>query len=91
MENTREAIAKIEETLGTTIDEAALKRDLNKMVLALTDSVKQLVVIAKEMADALDVVAGTAPAPAKKKVVRKKAPAKKPAVKRVQKQPIAPK
>lgn len=90
MENTREAIAKIEASLDTEIEAAALKRDLNKMVLALTESVRNLVIVAKEMADALDNI-GAPPvikkAPAKKKAVA----AKKAPVKRIQKQPIAPK
>jgi ribosomal protein L7Ae-like RNA K-turn-binding protein len=90
MENTREAIGKIEETLANEVEAAALKRDLNKMVLALTDTVRQLVVIAKDMADAFE-GATPAPAPKKKAPARKKPAAKKPAAKRTQKQPIAPK
>jgi hypothetical protein len=90
MENTRETIAKIEATLGTEIEAAALKRDLNKMVLALTDSVKNLVVVAKEMADAIEGVGvATQLTPETKKAV--KAAVKKSVAKRVQKTPIKPK
>jgi hypothetical protein len=88
MQNTRKAIAKIEETLGTEIEAAAAKRDLNKMVLALTDSLKNLVVISKEMADAIEAV-HTASNPAKA-APKKAAKPKKPAVKRTQKTPIKP-
>jgi hypothetical protein len=96
MENTREAIAKIEGELMTEIEAAALKRDMNKMVLALTESVKALTSVAKEVADAFDALdaarasAEPVKAPAKK-VAAKKAPAKKAAVARAQKTVIAPK
>lgn len=105
MKTVRETIDKIEETLANEINSAAIKRDLNKMVLALSDSVKHLVDIAKEMASALEGVAAAstadgvalnnAPADPVAKVAAKKPAAKKPAAKkapaRTQKQPIQPK
>ena len=59
MKNARALIAKIETTLNTDIAEAAAKRDLNKMVLALTESVKDLVAVTKDMADVLDAISVT--------------------------------
>lgn len=100
MKTVRETIDKIEETLANEINSAAIKRDLNKMVLALSDSVKHLVGIAKEMASALEDIATRSPsdeaanpepvkAPVKKAAAKKVAAKKAPA--RTQKQPIQPK
>lgn len=54
MSITKQAITKIEEELYQEMDIAAAKRDTNRMVAALVESVKQLVAVAKETVEAME-------------------------------------